>query len=113
MRPNQIGVRRDIAALVSSDEAEQVTQRMAKIYYRLLFAPEEWWDGNDTMRVRGGRREGVATAAWAELVNHLRVSSEEAQQALEWMHDQEIITYREHGGGREIEISLAGLYFPE
>ncbi len=86
---------------------------MAKIYFRLFNAPAEWWDSNETMRVRGGRREQVATTAWAELVNYLRVSSEEAQKALEWMHDKEIITYREHEGGREIEISMEGLYFPE
>jgi hypothetical protein len=113
MRPSQIGVHRDIAALITSEEADEVTERMAKIYYRLLFAPAEWWDGNETMRVRGGRREGVATTAWAELVNYLRVSSEETRKALEWMQDKQIITYREHEGGREIEISLAGLYFPE
>lgn len=113
MRPKQIGVRDDILELITSLEAEQVTERMAKIYYRLLFAPPEWWESNKTLRVKGGRGEAVTTTAWAELVNLLEVTPEEARKALEWMQEKEIITYREQQSGREIEISMAGLYFPE
>lgn len=109
----QIGIREDIFALISSEEADEVTEMMSKIYLGLVFAPGEWWDSNETMRVRGGRAEEVATTAWAELVNYLRVTPEEAQKALQWMQEKEIITYLEHKGGREIEITLAGLYFPE
>lgn len=65
------------------------------------------------MRVRGDWAEEVATTAWAELVNYLRVTPEEVRAALEWMQEKQIITYLEHQGGREIEITLAGLYFPE
>lgn len=112
-RHKQIGVREDILELITSLEAEQVTELMSKIYIGLLYAPAEWWDGNETRRVRGSREEAVATTAWAELVNRLRVTPEEAQKALQWMQEKEIITYREYEGGREIEISMAGLYFPD
>lgn len=78
----QIGVRDDILALITSEEADEVTQLMSKIHNRLLRAPAEWWESDDTMRVRGGRAEEVATTAWAELVNWLRVTPEEAQKAL-------------------------------
>jgi hypothetical protein len=113
MSPKQIGMSRDIAELITSQEAEQVTEAMSRIYLRLVRAPAEWWESNETMRVRGDHGEEVATTAWAELVNHLDVSPEEAQKALAWMQEKEIITYREQQSGREIEITLAGLYFPE
>jgi len=112
-RPKQIGIADDIVALLHSKEAEEVTEMMGRIYLGLVFAPSEWWDGNETRRVRGGKGDEVATTAWAELVNYLRVTAEEARKALEWMQEKEIITYLEHEGGREIEISLVGLYFPE
>jgi hypothetical protein len=83
------------------------------IYYRLLMAPSEWWDGSETLRVRGSTREAVSTTAWAELVNWLRVSPEEAQKALNWLNEKKVIHYFLHQGGREIEISFEGLYFPE
>jgi hypothetical protein len=113
MRPKQIGVADEISALIRSKEADEVTEMMCSIYLSLLFAPPEWWESNETMRVRGSRGEVVTTTAWAELVNWLRVTPEEAQKALQWMQEKEIITYLEHEGGREIEITLAGLYFPE
>jgi hypothetical protein len=112
-RPQQIGVADDILALINSEEADQITEMMSKIYLGLIHAPAEWWKSNDTMQVRGSQGGEVTTTAWAELVNRLRVTPEEAQKALQWMQEKEIITYREYEGGREIEISLAGLYFPE
>jgi hypothetical protein len=112
-RPKQIGVRDDILKLITSEEADEVTQLMSKIYIGLIHAPAEWWESNDTIRVRGDRREEVSATALVGLVNYLRVTPEAMQKALEWMQKKEIITYLEHEGGREIEISLAGLYFPE
>ena len=112
--PNKrIGVRQDIAELITSDEADEVTPLMAKIYYRLLIAPSEWWGSNEALRVRGSMSEEVSTTAWAELINWLRVAPEEADKALHWLNEKEIINYRPDQSGREIEISFAGLYFPE
>jgi hypothetical protein len=108
-----IEVSQDIIELISSEEADHVTPLMTKIYYRLLIAPSEWWESNEALRVRGSTREAVATTAMTELVNWLRVTPEEAQKALQWMQEKEIIIYLKHQGGREIEISMAGLYFPE
>jgi hypothetical protein len=113
MTHQRIGVRKDIAELVDSDEAEAVTSLMTSIYYRLLLAPSEWWESDEALRVRGGTREGVSTTAWAELVNWLRVPAEEAHKAHEWMKEKKIIDYRTAQSGREIEISFEGLYMPE
>jgi len=109
-----IEVRQDIIELISSKEADQVTPLMTKIYYRLLIAPSEWRKSNEALRVRGSTREAIATTAMTELVNWLRVSTEEAQKALQWLHDKQVITYLRHRqqGGQEIEITFAGLDFP-
>lgn len=112
MRPKRRGLRDDILDLINSEEADQVTQLMSKIYVRLLLAPPEWWESDETMRVRRSRQEEVETTAWAELIGWLHVTPGEARAALEWMQEKQIITYCEHQSGREIEITLAGLYFP-
>ena len=113
MWDKQLGIRQDIMELITSDEADQVTPLMSKIYYRLLLAPSEWWDSSESLRVRGSTREEVSTTAWAELVNWLRVSPEDARRALQWLHEKQIIDYRERYNGREIELSFAGLIIPE
>lgn len=41
MRPKRRGVRDDILELITSEEADQVTQLMSKIYAQLLLAPPE------------------------------------------------------------------------
>ena len=45
------------------------------------------------MHFEGEVREGKRTKAWDQLCRHLRVSSETAQKALTWMHEQGIIGY--------------------
>jgi hypothetical protein len=109
----RIGVRQDIEELISSMDADKVTPLMTKIYYRLLVAPVEWWESSEALRVKGSTRDGVSTTAWAELVNWLRVSPEEAQKALRWLDEKKVINYFQHQGGRMIEISFEGLCFPE
>jgi hypothetical protein len=42
MAQQQIGIHRDIAELISTEEATEVTPLMCHIYYRLLLAPPEW-----------------------------------------------------------------------
>lgn len=110
MTHKRIGVRRDIAELISSEEADRVTPLMTKIYYRLLVTPPEWWESSEALRVRGSRREEVSTTAWAELVNWLGVSPEEAQKALEWLHEKKVIDYQVDQGERGIKISFEGIY---
>jgi hypothetical protein len=113
MSRKQIGIREDIMRLIDSEEAEEVTQLMVKIYNRLLLAPAEWWESNEALRVRGRALEGVSTSAWTELVNWLRVPPTDAHIAIEWMRSKEIITYQSYHKGREIRISFEGLYYPE
>lgn len=110
MSHKRIGVHRDIEELISSDEADQVTPLMTKIYYKLLVTPTEWWDGSEVLRVRGSRRDEVSTTAWAELVNWLGVSAEEARRALEWLREKKVIDYQVDQGGRGIRITFEGIY---
>jgi len=113
MSDKRIGVRQDIIELVSSEEADDVTPLMTKIYYRLLIAPSEWWQSNEALRVRGIMNDEVPTTAMTELVHWLRVSPEEAHKALLWLHDMKAITYLGHDSGWEIIISFTGLYCPD
>jgi hypothetical protein len=113
MTRQQIGVHRDIAELVTSREADEATPQMAHIYYRLLLAPAEWWEGNETLRVRGGTREGDTTTAWDELVKWLGVSPKLVRKTLGWLNEKQVINYQPQQSGDEIEISFAGLYFPD
>jgi hypothetical protein len=114
MTHQQIGVHRDIAELITSREAQEETPQMARIYYRLLLAPAQWWVGSETLRVRVNAGEGATTTAWDELVDWLEgVSAEEAQKALGWLNEKQVISYQREQSGDEIEISFAGLYFSD
>jgi len=106
----RIGIHRDIMDLISSEEADEVTPLMSKIYYRLLLAPSEWWESREALCVKGGTQGEVSTTAIAELVNWLMVSPEEAHKALQWMNKKNIISYFIHPRGHEIEISFKNIY---
>lgn len=109
----QIGIGEEVARLIISEEADQVTPLMSRIYYGLVNLPPEWWIEPAVVRITGGARGGVSTTAWAELVGRLGAPPEVAKKALEWMDGKEFIHYREVKGGREIEIAFEGLFFTD
>ena len=113
MSGKQIGIREDIMMMIDSEEAEEVTELMAKIYHRLLLAPSAWWEDSETLCVRRKDREGISTSAWTELINWLRVTAADAYQAMEWMQGKGIITYQSKRNGSEIRITFEGLYYPK
>jgi hypothetical protein len=80
-------------AALTSPEADAITPLMSKIYLRLLQAPDRCCRGERELHFEGEVREGKRTKAWDQLCQHLRVSSETAQKALHWMHEQGIIGY--------------------
>jgi hypothetical protein len=97
---------RDVIAAVSSPEADAVTPLMSKIYLRLLQAPDECREGERVLRFTGETREGKWVKAWDQLCRHLKVSSETANKALTWMHDEGIIGYSAFKNGVGIRIFL-------
>ena len=96
----------DIADLVSSLEADKVTPLMSKIYLRLKRAPDHLWEREGVLRFEGEEREGKWVKAWDQLCKHLRVSSETANKALQWMHEQGVIGYSAFKNGVGIRIFL-------
>ena len=113
MAHQRIKVSQDIVELITSKEADQVTTLMARIYYRLLVAPVAWWVSNEVLRISGSTREDGSTTARVTLFNWLRVPPEESRKALQWLHEKRVITYLRQQGGQVIEITFAGLDFPE
>ena len=97
---------RDTIAAVSSPEADAVTPLMSKIYLRLLQAPEGCRESERVLHFGGETREGKWVKAWDQLCRHLRVSSETANKALSWMHDEGIIGYSAFKNGVGIRIFL-------
>ena len=83
----------DVAEVISSPEADRVTPLMCKIYVRLRTAPTHLWERDGVLRFEGEEREGKWIKAWDQLCKHLRVSSETANKALQWMHEQGVIGY--------------------
>jgi len=96
----------DIADAVSSAEADKVTPLMSKIYLRLKTAPAHLWERQGVLRFEGETREGKWVKAWDQLCKHLRVSSETANKAVRWMHEQGIIGYSAFKNGVGIRIFL-------
>lgn len=110
MSNDQFGIPIEIGKLLASDEAEQITPSMSRIYYRLACAPSEWWDSQDTLCLRGKTEEGVSTTAWAQLVGWLGEEPDTVNKAIQWMEEKEIITYQSNKGGLAIRISLNGFF---
>ena len=103
---NFLKLDRDIMAAVSSPEADAVTPLMSKIYLRLLQTPDVCREGERVLRFTGETREGKWVKAWDQLCRHLKVSSETANKALTWMHDEGIIGYSAFKNGVGIRIFL-------
>lgn len=96
----------EIMAAVSSLEADAITPLMSKIYLRLKAAPRQFFETDGVLRFTGEEREGKWVTAWEQLRQHLRVSSETANKALSWMHDEGIIGYSAFKNGVGIRIFL-------
>lgn len=96
----------EIAAAVTSPEADAVTPLMSKIYLRLKTAPRHFFESDGVLRFAGEEREGKRVTAWEQLRQHLRVSSETANKALQWMHAEGIIGYSAFKNGVGIRIFL-------
>ena len=96
----------DITEAVSSPEADAVTPLMSKIYLRLLQTPTELRESERVLRFEGATLEGKWVKAWDQLCKHLRVSSETANKALRWMHEQGVIGYSAFKNGVGIRIFL-------
>ncbi len=96
----------DVADTISSPEADKITPLMSKIYMRLKLAPVHLWESPGVLRFEGEIREGKRTKAWDQLCQHLRVSSETANKALNWMHKEGIIGYSAFKNGVGIRIFL-------
>jgi hypothetical protein len=113
MSPGEFGIHRSVAEALTSDEAEEVTPHMCAIYYRLILAPESWWEKKEYLLIKSKTEDSVLTPAWSALVAHLRVPPQTARRALEWMEEKGFINVTSSADGREIRISLEGLYFPK
>jgi hypothetical protein len=97
---------RDILEIISSSEADKVTPLMSKIYLRLLQTPKGCLEGQGVLRFEGEIKEGKRLKAWDQLCKHLCVSSETANKALAWLHEQSIIGYSAFKNGVGIRIFL-------
>jgi hypothetical protein len=96
----------DVGEAITSAEADEITPLMSKIYTRLLLTPVELRESERILRFAGQEREGKWVTAWEQLRSYLRVSSETANKALRWMHEQGIIGYYSGKNGVGIRIFL-------
>lgn len=103
---NFIMLDNEIAAAVTSADADRITPLMSKVYLRLKTAPRDFFEREGVLRFTGEEREGKWVTAWEQLRQYLRVSSETANKALSWMHEQGIIGYSAFKNGVGIRIFL-------
>lgn len=96
----------DIIKAITSTEADTVTPLMSKIYLRLKTAPAHLWERPAVLHFQGETKGEKWIKAWDQLCKHLRVSSETANKALTWMHEQGIIGYSAFKNGVGIRIFL-------
>ena len=66
---------RDVVAMVCSDEAAKVTDKMSKIYLRLVSAPRHFWQSEGVLCFEGECREDKWITGYERLIEMLGVSS--------------------------------------
>ena len=111
LRPNEYRknfhqIDREILSAVTSEEADQVTPLMSKIYLRLVNAPEKYWEREGVLRIEAEVRERGLMKAWSVLCELVGVASATASKALRWMHEQGIIGYFAGKNGVGLRIFL-------
>jgi hypothetical protein len=105
-RKNFHQIDREVMAVVTSSEADQVTPLMSKIYLRLVNAPERFWEREGVLRIEAELRDEKLLKAWAVLCDLVGVASATASKAIQWMHEQGIIGYFSGKNGVGLRIFL-------
>jgi hypothetical protein len=105
-RKNFHQIDREIMAVVTSSDADQVTPLMSKIYLRLVNAPERFWEREGVLRIEAEVRDEKILKAWAVLCDLVGVASATASKAIQWMHEQGIIGYFSGKNGVGLRIFL-------
>ena len=105
-RKNFHQIDREVMAVVTSSEADQVTPLMSKIYLRLVNAPERFWEREGVLRIEAELKDEKLLKAWAVLCDLVGVASATASKAIHWMHEQGIIGYFSGKNGVGLRIFL-------
>jgi len=105
-RKNFHQIDREVMAVITSAEADQVTPLMSKIYLRLVNAPERFWERDGVLRIEAEVRDEKLLKAWAVLCDLVGVASATANKAVQWMHEQGIIGYFSGKNGVGLRIFL-------
>jgi hypothetical protein len=105
-RKNFHQIDREVMAVITSAEADQVTPLMSKIYLRLVNAPERFWERDGVLRIEAEVRDEKLMKAWAVLCDLVGVASATANKAVQWMHEQGIIGYFSGKNGVGLRIFL-------
>jgi hypothetical protein len=105
-RKNFHQIDREVMAVITSTEADQVTPLMSKIYLRMINAPEKYWEREGVLRIESEVRDEKLLKAWAVFCDLLGVASATASKAVHWMHEQGIIGYFSGKNGVGLRVFL-------
>jgi len=105
-RKNFHQIDREVMAVITSAEADQVTPLMSKIYLRMVNAPERFWEREGVLRIESEVRDEKLVKAWAVFCDLVGVASATASKAIRWMHEQGIIGYFSGKNGVGLRIFL-------
>lgn len=103
-RSQQKEIHSDIISALISNEADAVTPLMSKIYLTLINAPSTYFEREGVLHFISEEQDGEWQSAWAQLIRLIDVESETAHRALDWMHEQGIITYCSRENETEIRL---------
>jgi hypothetical protein len=105
-RKNFHQIDREVMAVITSQEADQVTPLMSKIYLRMVNAPERFWEREGVLRIESEVRDEKLLKAWAVFCDLVGVASATASKAISWMHEQGIIGYFSGKNGVGLRVFL-------
>ncbi len=105
-RKNFHQIDREVMAVITSEEADQVTPLMSKIYLRMVNAPEKYWERDGVLRIEAEVRDEKLVKAWAVFCELVGVASATASKAISWMHEQGVIGYFSGKNGVGLRVFL-------
>jgi hypothetical protein len=105
-RKNFHQIDREVMAVITSSEADQITPLMSKIYLRMVNAPERFWEREGVLRIEAEVRDEKLMKAWAVFCDLVGVASATASKAVHWMHEQGIIGYFSGKNGVGLRVFL-------
>jgi hypothetical protein len=99
--------------ILVSDEADLISEHICFIYVRLALAPDELWESESVLCLKGSFRPGQAMLPWQQGLEMTKVPAQELKKSLEWMQEKGMLRMETDEEQDLLRLSFIGLIRPD